>query len=112
MREGVAEAIPLPDASVDAVTVADGFHWFNQAQALAEISRVLTLHADWLCSRPFRTGAEPLGRTSLARDPAPAPRTPRDFDGPPWQEAVRAATGWKAPREIRVITSSPPAQGK
>ena len=23
------------------------------------------------------------------------------FEGPPWQEAVRAAGGWTAPREIR-----------
>ncbi len=41
VREGLAEAIPLADASVDAVTVADAFHWFNQAEALAEIRRVL-----------------------------------------------------------------------
>src|SRR5258708_24419201 len=29
--DGLAEAIPLPDGSVAAVTVADGFHWFDQA---------------------------------------------------------------------------------
>jgi hypothetical protein len=29
------------------------------------------------------------------------------FDGPPWQDAVRAAGGWSAPREIRVTTSQP-----
>jgi SAM-dependent methyltransferase len=39
--EGTAEAIPLPDASVDAVTVAQAFHWFRPAEALAEIRRVL-----------------------------------------------------------------------
>jgi hypothetical protein len=27
------------------------------------------------------------------------------FDGPPWQDAVRAAGGWSEPREIRVTTS-------
>ena len=41
MREGLAEAIPLPDDSVAAVTVADAFHWFDHAPALAEIRRVL-----------------------------------------------------------------------
>ena len=41
VRDGLAEAIPLPDAAVDAVTVADGFHWFDQARALVEIDRVL-----------------------------------------------------------------------
>jgi len=58
VREGLAEGIPLPDASVDAVTAADA-------------------------------GEHP------------------HFDGPPWQDAVRAAGGWTAPREIRVTTSQP-----
>ncbi|SIO67179.1 class I SAM-dependent methyltransferase [Paraburkholderia phenazinium] len=38
---GTAEAIPLPDASVDAVVCAQAFHWFATANALAEIHRVL-----------------------------------------------------------------------
>ncbi|MGI8606668.1 MAG: class I SAM-dependent methyltransferase [Gaiellaceae bacterium] len=39
--EGTAEAIPLPDASVAAVTVAQAFHWFDGHAALGEIHRVL-----------------------------------------------------------------------
>src|SRR5690242_672781 len=41
VREGVAEAIPLDSESVDAVTVADAFHWFDHPRALGEIERVL-----------------------------------------------------------------------
>ena len=39
--DGVAEATGLPDASADAVTVAQAFHWFDGPRALAEIHRVL-----------------------------------------------------------------------
>jgi SAM-dependent methyltransferase len=39
--EGTAERIPLPDASADALTVAQAFHWFDGEAALAEIHRVL-----------------------------------------------------------------------
>ena len=37
----VAEALPFRSASVDAVTVAQAFHWFDAPRALAEIARVL-----------------------------------------------------------------------
>lgn len=39
--DGVAEDLPLPDGSVDLVTVAQAFHWFDAPAALAEIHRVL-----------------------------------------------------------------------
>ena len=38
---GTAERIPLVDASVQVVTVAQAFHWFDRGPACAEISRVL-----------------------------------------------------------------------
>jgi SAM-dependent methyltransferase len=38
---GTAEQVPLVDRSVDAVVVAQAFHWFDPPEALAEIARVL-----------------------------------------------------------------------
>ena len=37
-----ADALPLPDRSVDAVVAGQAFHWFATTAALAEFARVLT----------------------------------------------------------------------
>jgi SAM-dependent methyltransferase len=42
-KQGFAEHIPLPDASVDAVVCAQSFHWFANAGSLNEIRRVLKM---------------------------------------------------------------------
>jgi SAM-dependent methyltransferase len=41
---GSAEAIPLPDASVDAVAAGQAYHWFDAPHALPELLRVLRPH--------------------------------------------------------------------
>jgi SAM-dependent methyltransferase len=107
VREGFAEAIPLPDESVAAVTVADAFHWFDHAPALAEIGRVLRPGGGLavLSAVPDWSGASwahEVG-TMIAGMITEHPK----FDGPPWQESVRAAGGWSEPREVRVTTSQP-----
>ncbi|CAJ1507876.1 class I SAM-dependent methyltransferase [[Mycobacterium] burgundiense] len=38
---GTAEEIPLPDNSVDAVLVAQAWHWVDPARAIPEVARVL-----------------------------------------------------------------------
>jgi SAM-dependent methyltransferase len=38
---GHAEAMPLPDAGVDAVVAAQSYHWFDHERAHAEIGRVV-----------------------------------------------------------------------
>lgn len=112
VREGVAEAIPLADASVDAVTVADGFHWFDQAEALAEIRRVLRPGGGLavLFTVPDWTGASWAHEIGTLIERL-RPEHPY-FDGPPWQDAVRATGGWTDPRETRVTTSQPTDPGR
>jgi SAM-dependent methyltransferase len=107
VRDGRAEQIPLEDEAVAAVTVADAFHWFDHAAALAEIRRVLVSGgglAVLTCLPSWREAswAHELGTLMFAR----RPEHPH-FDGPPWQDALRAAGGWSEPRELRVGFSQP-----
>jgi SAM-dependent methyltransferase len=41
VRAGTAESIPLPDATVDVVTVGQALHWFDLDVAIPEVGRVL-----------------------------------------------------------------------
>jgi SAM-dependent methyltransferase len=107
VKDGVAEDIPLPDASVDAVTVGDAFHWFDHQPALAEIMRVLRPAGGLavLNTVPDWTGAswaDPVGKLMAAARPEHP-----NFEGPSWMESVQAAGGWPEPREIRVTASRP-----
>jgi SAM-dependent methyltransferase len=107
VRDGLAESIPLPDASVAAVTVADAINWFDQPAALIEIARVLqdggglavvTTYPDW----GGASWAHEVG-TLLA---GLRPQHPQ-FDGPPWQDAVRASGAWSEPREVSLPIATP-----
>jgi SAM-dependent methyltransferase len=104
VREGLAEAIPLPDASVDAVTVASAFHWFDQPVALAEIHRVLRPQGGLAVVSPGpdwsgASWAHEVGSLLAGLRPEHP-----GADGPPWQDAVRAAGGWTVPREVQVTS--------
>ncbi|HTW43363.1 MAG TPA: methyltransferase domain-containing protein [Solirubrobacteraceae bacterium] len=107
VREGLAEAIPLPSAAVDAVTVADAFHWFDQAAALAEIARVLVPGGGLavIATVPDWSGASWAHEVgSLLAELRPEHPS---FDGRPWQDAVRASNRWSEPRELHVTSTQP-----
>jgi SAM-dependent methyltransferase len=91
VREGTAEALPLPDASAGAVFVAEAFHWFDWSAALAEAARVLVpgggIALLWNLPRgdfepPLPAGARRLLHEAIAKGGAPG-------------EVIRAAGAWK-----------------
>lgn len=88
IMHGVAEALPLPDATADAVTCAQAFHWFANSQAIAELHRVL----------------KPGGCLALiwnSRDMAdPLQRQLEDLLAPLRQEVIaQLEETWRAPLE-------------
>ena len=59
---GVAEELPLEDASVDVVTVAQAFHWFDHAKAIPELHRVLRPDGHLVLIWNSRDMSDPLQR--------------------------------------------------
>lgn len=123
---GTAEAIPLPDASVDAVTVAQAWHWVDPAVAAGEIARVLrprgTLGLTW---NNFDTSAdwvrrldELMGNThGLVGDgPDPVvgePFGPLDYWRTTWTQPIQPARLLDLVRSVSAfITKSPDGQAE
>lgn len=104
---GSAEAIPLPDGSVDAVVAGHALHWFDMAVAGPEMIRVLAPdgvlagmwnvvddRVDWVAELARLGGAAALGARDLlgswraATASTYLPATPGRplFGGPEWAE--------------------------
>jgi SAM-dependent methyltransferase len=105
--DGFAEEIPLPDASVAAVTVADAFHWFDQVAALREIQRVLIAGGGLAVLRvlPDWSGASWAHEVGAVIAEL-RPEHPQ-FDGPRWQDTALAEGCWAAPRQVQLTMSQP-----
>ncbi|MDQ8045426.1 MAG: class I SAM-dependent methyltransferase [Solirubrobacteraceae bacterium] len=100
--EGSAESIPLPDDSVDVITVAQAWHWVDQAVALPEVARVLrpggTLAIVW----NLRDDSTPwVERLSLIMGKSEAEQTVSDgfTIGAPFGPTERFHTSWAIPIE-------------
>jgi ubiquinone/menaquinone biosynthesis C-methylase UbiE len=77
-HEAGAHSLPLRDASVDAVLVADAWHWFPKAEAAAETARVLRPNG-WLgCVWNDPAFQQDWEWRALKLDPAKQP--PGDLD--------------------------------
>jgi SAM-dependent methyltransferase len=83
--DGRAEAIPLLDAEVDAVFVAQAIHWFANDDAIAEIARVL---------RPG--GVLAIVRNEVDDETAsPLPDAYRDRLGVLFEDVTESPTDWR-----------------
>jgi ubiquinone/menaquinone biosynthesis C-methylase UbiE len=109
LLEGTAEAIPLADGSVDAVTVAQAFHWFDGDRALAEIHRV-TAEGGRLAvvynrrplEDPLQTGLEAI--MAPHRGETPSERTGR------WRDAFARSDLWSPSDTLELRHSTPLAR--
>ncbi len=93
---GTAEQLPLPDQSVDAVLLAQAWHWVDPARAVPEAARVLApggrLGMVWNLRDERVAWVAELGRIvhgdeNTAQDRAPEP-------GPPFGPAERFSVHW------------------
>ena len=98
-----ADALPLPDASVDAVLVGQAWHWFPHAAAAAEVRRVLRpggwLGLVWNAPDDQEPWEHELSGLDPDQAPAPAP-APEPVDaaptvpGLPGEELTETAVRW------------------
>ena len=104
-HEAPAEAIPLPDASVDAAFAAQAFHWFDRERALPELQRVvrpgggLVLVWNWWDERdPLQAElGSVVGYAGLA------PYREPELPSPPWFEEVGRTV-------VETVTDSSPGE--
>jgi ubiquinone/menaquinone biosynthesis C-methylase UbiE len=98
LLDGTAEALPLEDASVDAATVAQAFHWFDGDRALAEIHRVVrgegrlaVLYNRRRLEDPLQAAIEEILRPVRSQTPA--------HESERWREAFSRTGLWVAAGE-------------
>ena len=95
---GTAEEIPLPDASADAVLLAQALHWVDPQRAIPEAARVLApggqLGLAWNVRDEQVGWVADLGRIMGSHGEPGRDRSPAL--GPPFQPPERLAVRWVA----------------
>ncbi len=111
VHAGSAEEIPLPDGSIDAVLVAQAWHWVDRSRAVPEVARVLVpggqLGLVWNIRDEREDWVAELGR--ILHDPGEHREPDRGIIGPPFRPVERRYVEWKhrlSPDELIDLAAS------
>ena len=104
--DGTAESVPLEDGAVQAVTVAQAFHWFDAPAALAEIARILQPGGGLAILWNERDEAEPWV-AEMSRIIRWHERTVSRYQPVSWAEIVAASECFTPLQEVVVRWEQP-----
>ena len=88
--EAHAEAIPLPDGSVDAAFAAQAYHWFDRDRALPELHRVIRAGGGFVLLWNWWDDRDELQHelAELIGYAGHSPFADDELPGPPWFEEL------------------------
>ncbi|HJS94892.1 MAG TPA: class I SAM-dependent methyltransferase [Solirubrobacteraceae bacterium] len=99
--DGTAEAMPVLDASVDAITVAQAFHWFDTSRTLDEFHRVLRPGSRFAVIWNRRLRDQPLHQAIHELTEPYRGDSPSHYDGG-WRDSIASDGRFAAAGETKV----------
>jgi SAM-dependent methyltransferase len=101
--DGTAEGLPVADESIDAITVAQAFHWFDVPRALAEFHRVLRTGGRFALIWNRRRLDQPLHR-EISAIIEPYRRDTPSHQRDEWREPVASSRLFASVSEVELPT--------